>query len=305
MMAIMTLSQLSAFVFVARLGSVKAAALALGVSEPAVSQSLGALRRHLGDRLLARAGDRMELTEGGRRLLGIAVQMVALAAEARAIGSDRRERLHMVADSVIAELVAGPLLDLFGQRKAVQTSWGAVTSREMPLLLTFRLADVVLGPSLSGPGLVTRPVLRCGLVVVGSPRGHRDIWLVDPSGTDPDSDCGRLLRRLRVPESHVRVFTNQTAAWKAAAEGVGVAPAISHLVAPQLRRGELSVVETAATPLAVSWYATSLAPGARSTAADALLDFLTAPAATRLMSSPDGGVPRARFRPPVHVSIWS
>ena len=50
-----TLSQLGAFVLVARLGSVKAAAEALGVSEPAVSGALAALRLHLGDQLITRA----------------------------------------------------------------------------------------------------------------------------------------------------------------------------------------------------------------------------------------------------------
>ena len=54
----MTLTQLSAFVLVARLGSVKAAAYALGVSEPAVSQALAALRRYLDDPLLTRSGER-------------------------------------------------------------------------------------------------------------------------------------------------------------------------------------------------------------------------------------------------------
>src|SRR4029450_9198452 len=43
-MGVVTLTQLGAFVLVARLGSVKAAATALGVSEPAVSQALAALR---------------------------------------------------------------------------------------------------------------------------------------------------------------------------------------------------------------------------------------------------------------------
>ena len=43
----MTLTQLNAFVLVARLGSVRAAASALGVSEPAVSQALTALRNYL------------------------------------------------------------------------------------------------------------------------------------------------------------------------------------------------------------------------------------------------------------------
>ena len=44
----MTLTQLNAFVLVARLGSVTSAASALGVSESAVSQALTALRQHLG-----------------------------------------------------------------------------------------------------------------------------------------------------------------------------------------------------------------------------------------------------------------
>ena len=40
---------------VARLGSVKAAAQALEVSEPAVSGAVGALRRELGDKLYIRS----------------------------------------------------------------------------------------------------------------------------------------------------------------------------------------------------------------------------------------------------------
>ena len=61
----MTLTQLNAFVLVARLGSVTAAANALGVSEPAVSQALSALRQHLGDQLVTRGPAGMTLTAGG------------------------------------------------------------------------------------------------------------------------------------------------------------------------------------------------------------------------------------------------
>ena len=50
----MTLTQLEAFVLVARLGSVTAAARTLGVSEPAVSGALAALRQQLGDPLVER-----------------------------------------------------------------------------------------------------------------------------------------------------------------------------------------------------------------------------------------------------------
>jgi DNA-binding transcriptional LysR family regulator len=300
-----TLSQLGAFVFVARLGSVKAAARALGVSEPAVSQSLAQLRRHLGDRLIVRSGDRMVLTEGGRRLLGIASQMVALGAEAKAAVRPGPAALRVVLDGVLAEHVAVPLICLFNQRKAMDAAGGVAAAAEMPLLLTSRLADVALGPQLCAAGLLSRPVLRCVLIVVGAPGGRRDHWLVGPSGTDPAGDSGRLLRLLRVPESQVRVFANQTAAWQAAAEGAGIAPATAHLVAHQLRRGDLVAVDTPVTPLAAYWYATALEPDARSAAAGTFLAFLTTPAATQIMRTPADGIPRTRFRPPVHVSIWS
>ena len=80
----MTLTQLNAFVLVARLGSVTAAANALGVSESAVSQALSALRLHLGDQLVTRGPVGMTLTAGGSRLLATASQIVVLGAEAHA-----------------------------------------------------------------------------------------------------------------------------------------------------------------------------------------------------------------------------
>ena len=76
----MTLTQLNAFVLVARLGSVTAAANALGVSEPAVSQALSALRQHLGDQLVTRGPAGMTLTAGGSRLLSAASQIVVPSA---------------------------------------------------------------------------------------------------------------------------------------------------------------------------------------------------------------------------------
>src|ERR1700737_1613471 len=108
----MTLTQLEAFVLVARFGSVTAAARTLGVSEPAVSGALAALRQQLGDALVQRGPQGMTLTAGGRRLVPIASQMIALAAEAedairQAQGAP--DRLRVVATSTVAES-AGPAL---------------------------------------------------------------------------------------------------------------------------------------------------------------------------------------------------
>jgi DNA-binding transcriptional LysR family regulator len=180
---------------------------------------------------------------------------------------------------------------------------------EMAVLVANRLSDLALGPSLrTDPSLVSEPVLRTKLIVVGSgrrPLRSDVIWLVDPAGTDAESDTGRLLKRLRVPDSRIRVFPNQTAAWTAAADGAGVAPAFAHLVAPQLRRGDLVVVTTPVTPVAGAWYATTLASERRSATAGAFRRFLGTPEAMHLMQSAGTGSPPSRFRPPVYVTIWS
>jgi DNA-binding transcriptional LysR family regulator len=137
----------------------------------------------------------------------------------------------------------------------------------------------------------------------GSPRQWR--WLVDPSGTDPDSDTGQLLARLGIPESSIGVFPNQTAAWAAAADGSGVAPAVEHLVSQQVRRGELALVDLPGLPIEACWYVTTLEREHRSTSASALRRFLSTPEAMQLMRSPAAGIPPSRFRPPVYVTIWS
>lgn len=308
----MTLTQLSAFVLVARLGSVTAAARALDVSEPAVSQALSALRRHLDDPLVIRGSGGMRLTPGGTRLLTIASQMVALGAEAEASVRAARgapEPLRVVAGSTIAEFTVGSLIDAFVTRTAknVDGSSGVASTTEMAALVANRLCDVALGPNLTDPDLVSEPVFRTELIVAGSPRRRRGevIWLVDPAGTDPGSEVGRLLQRLRVPESRIRVYPNQTAAWSAAADGAGIAPAFTHLIAPRLRRGDLTVVATPVTPLTGAWYATTLSRDRRSVVAGAFRRFLDTPEAMHLMKTADTGSPPSRFRPPVYVTIWS
>src|SRR5215472_3278193 len=316
---VMTLTQLNAFVLVARLGSVTAAANALGVSEPAVSQALAALRQHLGDQLVTRGPNGMTLTTGGSRLLATASQIVVLGAEAHAAvraAQGAPEQMRVVATSTIAEFVVSPLMDAFTRRFAgsVEVSAGVAATSEMAVLVANRLADVAIGPGLPpDPALpvVSEPIFRYRLVVVAA--GHARLkgnasqwrWLVDPSGTDPGSDTGQLLAALHVPESRIGVFPNQTAAWAAAADGAGVAPAVEHLVAHQLRRGELSLVEVPAPPVSACWHATLLERQHRSAATGALRRFLTTPEAMHLMRAPAARVPPSRFRPPVYVTIWS
>jgi len=315
----MTLTQLNAFVLVARLGSVRAAASALGVSESAVSQALTALRNYLGDQLITRSPTGMTLTPGGSRLLSTASQIVVLGAEAHAAvraATGAPEQLRVVATSGFAEFMVGPLVEAFTRKfaGAVEVSTGVAVSGEHGVLVANRLADVAFGPGVTGENsmpIVSEPIFKYRLAVVAA--GHARMrgpakqwrWLVDPSGTDPGSATAGLLRRLGIPESNIGVLPSQTAAWAAAADGAGVAPAIEHLVTPQLRRGELSLVEMPGLPAEECWYATFLERGSRSDTAGALRRFLGTPDAMQLMRSPAAGVPPSRFKPPVYVTIWS
>jgi DNA-binding transcriptional LysR family regulator len=315
-----TLTQLSAFVMVARLGSVKDAAKTLNVSEPAVSQALTALRQHLGDQLITRNGATMQLTTAGVKLLPVASQMVALGAEAQAAvraGQGLPEQLRLVTTSPIAEFVAGSLTEAFSRRFAqpVEASAGVAAEDEMAVLVVNRLADMALGPLLSDKELVSEPVFRYHMVAVTAPDGALKgglkgapaswPWLVDPSGIDPSSDVSRMLAKLGVPENQIRVFPNATAAWAAAASGAGVAPGVAHLLTSQVRRGELRVVETPATPMEATWYVTTVRRERRPAIASSMRHFLGTPEAMKLMRSPGSGVPPSKFRPPVYVTIWS
>jgi DNA-binding transcriptional LysR family regulator len=320
-----TLTQLEAFVLVARLGSVKAAARSLGVSEPAVSSALAALRQQLGDPLITKTPTGMALTPAGQRFVPIASQMVGLAAEGHSAirqAQGAPARIRVAATSTVAEFVAPPLLAAFSARHPhIEATVGLSEAAEMSALLHDRLADVCFGPRLTGElaiGLSSEPMMRYGLIVVASPN-HRlagaagvtwqtlvsEDWLVDPSGMDPSSEIGMLLAHLHVPPRRIQVFPNQAAAWDAAEQGAGVAPAISHLASRHVERGALRRLDVQSTPVQLLWYASALSRERRSAPVAALMHFLTTPEAMQAMHRSDGAVPASRFRPPIYVTLWS
>lgn len=322
----MTLTQLETFVLVARLGSVKAAARSLGVSEPAVSSALAALRHQLGDPLVERTTSGMELTPGGRRLVPIASQMVGLAVEAEAAirqAQGAPEALRVVATSEVAESVAPALVAAFAARsKAVDVSLGVCVTEDMAAVLQERLADVAIGPALASDGfprLDCSPLFRFRLIFVAAP-SHRlaavvppvdprsllhETWLVGPEASDSRSPVRQLLDRVGVPEDRVRMFPSHAAALTAAEQNQGVAPAVAHVVLDDPERKGLVPLPVRGTPVELLWHVTMLAPDRRSEAAAAFHRFVGTPAATHAMHTPIRGVPPSRFRPPVYVTLWS
>jgi DNA-binding transcriptional LysR family regulator len=316
----LTLAQLQSFVTVARLGSVKAAARALGVSEPAVSDAVGVLRRELGDDLYVRAGRGIELTTGGRRLAAAAGEILGLAEQARlAVREAQGEsaQLRVAATAMVAELAAGRLLHAFTRRNAgVEVTLQVAGAETFSSLLADRLVDVVLGPRPVRDAEAV-PFLRYALVVVASPRhrlaGRRDVpaaamagesWLVGPAGVGPATVTAAFFARERLAP-RVRAFPSFAAAAAETAAGRGIMLAVRHAILDELDRGALVALDVRGTPVGGMWYASMLGTDRRTPAAWALRRFVTTPEATQAILDRSGGVPAERFRPPIHVSLWS
>jgi DNA-binding transcriptional LysR family regulator len=320
----MTLAQLQSFVLVARLGSVKAAAAELGVTEPAVSVAVAALRRELGDELFVRAGRGIALTAGGRRLAALASEILGLAEQARRSVQDSpgQTRLMQVAvTNVVAEHV-GPVIDAFTARDpGLEVAIDTVAGASMAELLEHRRADIALGPAPPPERAATVasvPFLRCRLIVVAAP-GHRlasrsDIppaelagerWLLGPPELDPTTGAGLLFARAGLQPAEMVGYTSHAAAVAAAAAGDGVVLTLAHTVIEELRRRALIRIDLRGTPMLEMWHASTLGFGRALPAALALQRFATSPEATQAISTGRAGTASSRARPRPHVTLWS
>jgi DNA-binding transcriptional LysR family regulator len=322
----LTLTQLRAFIAVARLGSVKAAAESLKVTEPAVSGAVAALRRELGDPLFLRGSGGIALTAGGRRLAAGAAEIVGLAEETRQRvreAGDGPSYLRVASTESGAELIVPSLLEAFTRRQPdVDSATIAVPPSVFSEILIDRRADVAIGPAAAGDSpndpVESIAFLRYQLVVVASP-GHplggkapisagrlpRERWVLGPDGLDPGTPSGAFLSRHGVAAASASIFPSATGALDAAAAGEGLSVAFVHLVRDELRRGMLTALEVPGTPVNGMLYASALRGERRSQTAAALCRFVTTPAATQALLARATGVPVHHFRPTVHVTLWS
>jgi DNA-binding transcriptional LysR family regulator len=319
----MTLAQLQSFVLVARLGSVKAAAAQLEVTEPAVSVAVAALRKELGDELFVRQGRGIALTAGGRRLAALASEILGLAEQARRSVHDspgQPRRVQVAATNVVSEHV-GPLIEAFTARgDGLEIAIESVPGASFADLLEHRQADIALGPH-PGPErantIATVPFLRCSMIIVAAPdhplSGRRDIdpadlakerWLVGPPDIDPTTATGLFFARNRLEPSALSAYASHAAAIAAAAAGEGILLSLAHSVLDEVRRRALVRLDVRGTPVVEMWHASTLGLGRALPAALALQRFATTSDATQAISTGRAGTVSTRVRPKVHVTLW-
>ena len=318
----MTPTQLRTFAAVARHGSSKEAARELGVSEAAVSGHVRALRKELGDPLFERTGDGISFTPGGLRLATRAVEMLGLQERTRhevKVAADGRRILRLGVSSLFAEYAAPGLIGVFSNRA---DDLGVEMTVSPPAgfaeLLAARAVDATIGPAMphGDPAIATTEFLRFQLVVVGAvgspltgdkvtPNTLRcTTWYLGPSAVDPASAAARLLRHLNVPPDRQRIFQNHAAALGPARAGDGVALVLANRLGAETADCRLARVSGTATMVEGSWSVSILRGAEPDSLEREFVRFVTTTKATQAMLS-GSGASVGRFRPRVHVTLWS
>lgn len=325
----MTLTQMRTFALVAKLGSLRAAAASLGVSEPAVSSAIASLRAELGDPLFTRTPTGITLTPGGRTLAARAEEIVGLAESTRrdvAHASSSDQELRVLATAAFAEHAAGRLFDLFGKWVAADSVDVIVEDADdIATLLRERAYDIALGarPALS-TGLELVPFFKYQRVMIASvkhplasepgpiaPSRLLSVpWFAGPGGFEPLTEEGRWFGRLTALPDVVEL-TSETDALAAVAGGEGVMLALGHVAGGRIRgdgadaSGDLVRIPVAGTPISGLWWATTLDAARATTNARLLQRFVTTAEATTAMVAPTGSRGLSRRGNKFHVALWS
>ncbi|MCK0175562.1 LysR family transcriptional regulator [Mycolicibacterium sp. F2034L] len=318
----MTPAQLRAFSAVVRLGSVHAAAEELGMSDAGISMHVAQLRKELDDPLFSRTSAGLAFTPGGLRLASRAIEILGLqqqtAIEVTEAAHGRR-LLRIAASAAFAEHAAPGLIELFSSRADdLSVELSVHPAGRFRDLIESRAVDITLGPAPAdpGPALVVRPFLKYQLVAVtgadnavaqgvpAPPRLREQTWMLGPSAGSADGEIAALLGKLAVPESRQRIFQSDAAALEEVQRVGGVTLTIGFAVSKDLASGRLVQLKGPNLQSSGEWFASTLTPAARQPASSELLRFITTPRCTQAMIR-GSGVGVTRFRPKVHVTLWS
>ena len=326
----MTPARLRAFAAIARHGSGRAAATELGVTEAAISGHVAALRKELEDELFHRSAAGLAFTPGGLRLASRSVELLGLQdltrREVRAAGDGRRV-LRLAVSSLFGEFFAPGLIELFSRRADdIEVEMSVYPTDQFARLLTARVIDVAIGPAPStgdtsrergtSEGVRINEFLRYQLVAVVGPghelaslRGPRStlagrVWLLGPAAVDPASKASELLKRFDVPEHNQRIFQNHAAALAEARAGNGVALCPAHTMHAGVDDGLLVRVRATGSMVDGTWATFTLRHDETIPLSRELVRFVSTPRAIQAMLS-GSGTDVGRFRPRVHVTLWS
>lgn len=303
----MTLTQLRAFAAVAATGSVRRAAEALVVSQPAVSAAVAALQRDVGVPLMAREGRGLCLTPAGAVFAGYARQVLGLVEEATAAAAGQlypeRGRVRLAAVTTVGEHVLPPFLASFraSYPEAELTLEVGNRSRVWDLL-EHREADLVIGGRPPRGGRLATLAIRPHALVVVAPAGSRPgrpgtvsidelagrVWLLREPGSGTRATAEELLEELGIAPPTLTLGSNG-AIRESVLAGLGITLLSRDAVTRELEAGTLEEWEGPGLPRRRAWHVVGRAEEEPAAAPGLFL--------AHLMGAGDAPSP-ARFRPP-------
>ncbi len=252
--------ELNTFLAVAEEGRLASAAVRLGVTPSAVSQSIRRLEDRLGVRLLVRTTRSLALTDAGEALLRQvkpALDQLASSRNIVADGNKAKKRARISVSGAAMELLIAPILRAFradhsgftleivvedrivdpvaGRFDAVIRR-GSLVEKDMiarRLSKDDRLVLVASGSYLAQQNPLTHPRdLGCHRILIRRPRSSAALpWLLT-----------RTLETVRVTSDAILIVDSAIAARQFAIAGLGVALLAYEFVAAELKAGLLHVV---------------------------------------------------------------
>ncbi len=256
-----TLKQLEAFVFVVDLGSFRAAADALGTTQPNVSARISALEKMLDCVLMQRDAGSVRLTEAGERLLAPARETLRTA-EGFLEAAERKdlitERLRLGVTELIACTWLHDFLRAFkGEYPSISVELDVDLSREIERRLTANQLDLAFqtGPFKANMPdtlpLGTYPYVwvcapevrkRLGNAPSLAELFHHPILSHAKSGTATSELLAEAKSR-KLPLEQIGTISSLVACQTMAADGMGLAVLPHHAVRDAVSAGELVTLD--------------------------------------------------------------
>jgi DNA-binding transcriptional LysR family regulator len=267
-----TVTQLVAFLTVARRGSVTAAAKELVVTQPSVSAAINALERELGVTLMERNGRNLRPTQAGEAYLPYAADVLGLLEQGARSAQEAQQHegrtLRIGAVTTAGEHLVAPLLRTFRDANPALEITLQVANRERLLrTLVDREVDVaIMGRIPEEMQLVGRPFAVNEFVLITAPddplaKARRVVveqlakrsWLLREPGSGTRAVCEEYLASHDLAPPTVTLGSNG-AIRQAAALGLGVALQSRCAVALELELGLLAMISPQGGLPQRAWY---------------------------------------------------
>ncbi|AFK53094.1 LysR family transcriptional regulator [Tistrella mobilis] len=285
---------LESFVWIARLGSFRAAADKLNAAQPSVSARIAKLEQELGVQLFDRSARNVTLTSKGRvlldyaeRLLGLRASMLSAVADISGLGGTIRMG---AAETIVHTWLPRLIERIHKHYPGVTLELEVDTSLNLRDGLVNRGLDIafLLGP-VSQPTVQNRPLCHYPLAWVASPRlglPRDGAVTLDTLANWPIITYPRLSRPYiaiqdmmhGLPGRRPRIYGSSSLATivRMTLDGIGISAIPPRIVREELASGALHLVETDAAAtlpgmdFTVSWQAQADTPLARAIAEAAI-----------------------------------